>query len=84
MQGLRGKSLLAVAAGLAFLALSVSSAGAARSAGPVLTEAILTPATGATITKRVTWTVQVTGGAASRVEFAVAARSRRASPRRAR
>ena len=43
----------------------------ARSAGPVLSETILTPATGATVTKKVTWTVQVSGAAATRVEFAV-------------
>ena len=71
MPGLRGKGCLAVAAVLAFLALTVSSAGAARSAGPVLSETILTPATGATVTKKVTWTVQVSGAAATRVEFAV-------------
>jgi hypothetical protein len=65
MLGPRGKPAVVA---LAFLALAVSSAGAA---GPVLTETILTPATGATITKRVTWTVQVSGGAATRVEFAV-------------
>ncbi len=71
MPGPRGKGCLAVAAVLAFLALTVSSAGAARSAGPVLSETILTPATGATVTKKVTWTVQVSGAAATRVEFAV-------------
>jgi Bacterial Ig domain len=68
MHGLRGRGSFAAVAALALLALVVSSAGAS---GPVLTETLLTPATGATVTKRTTWTVQVSGGAATRVELAV-------------
>jgi hypothetical protein len=71
MQGLFPRSLVGMAGALVFLALIVSTAGASRSSSPALTETIVSPTAGATISGSVVWAVQLSGGPAKRLDFAV-------------
>jgi hypothetical protein len=69
----RGLSVIGVSASLAALALTAltAGAGASRNEGPLLTETMVNPAPSAVVADRMTWTVQVSGPAAKRLDFVI-------------
>lgn len=71
MSGLGRRTVLGIAAALAVVAMLASAAGAARTLGPPLVGTVTSPAPGAVLKGKVVWTVQVSGPAATHVDFVV-------------